>query len=715
MTYFKATGISIKNEVESIKKKKDAALHPVFEALANSFEAVRERFGAAVAENGEITVTSRLVKKDTLFREQDPEYEFASIEIADNGTGITDIGYERIRTLRDSGKSTKNKGTGRVQFVHFFDETHIESCFRRDGEQSLRKRDLVLSKKDAFASQNALLGIEIEDAACDDEECGTKITFLKALSEKDEQFYLETDEKELKKQIIRHFLALMCDWRSNLPRIGIRRIIDGEIAGETSITAADVPVPDSEDTVLVRYSKMDEARRQVVDVDETAEFDIRSFRISASELQRNEIFLVSKGETAKGIGLEDIKADEVIDNNRYLFLLSGDYIDAHDTDTRGNINLIRERELKKAEPDLFDEPVILQERLESAANAKIRELCVEIKTKKQEQDEHLERLRKLFLLNRETVEAIKGKIKTSDDDVSILQKIYAADSCLVARKDAEIKKQLESIESLRPEDEGYQEALEEKAKNLVTIVPLQNRNALSQYVARRKIVLELFNKILERELVRFRNGERIDEKVLHNLIFQQHSEDPKSSDLWLINEEYIYFSGASEERFEEITYNGEKIISRELTDEDKRYLESLGERRLHKRPDVLLFPDEGKCLIIEFKAPDVNVAEHLSQIDFYANILLNYTSASLGFTRFYGCLIGEGIEDRDVRGRVSGFIHAPESDYWYRPDTPVVSFERGRPEGCIYTEVIKYTALLKRAMRRNQIFIEKLGLNPDNL
>ena len=76
------------------------------------------------------------------------------------------------------------------------------------------------------------------------------------------------DEKELKKQIIRHFLALMCDWRSNLPRIGIRRIIDGEIAGETSITAADVPVPDSEDTVLVRYSKMDETRRQVVDVDE---------------------------------------------------------------------------------------------------------------------------------------------------------------------------------------------------------------------------------------------------------------------------------------------------------------------------------------------------------------------------------------------------------------------------------------------------------------
>ena len=57
-----------------------------------------------------------------------------------------------------------------------------------------------------------------------------------------------------------------------------------------------------------------------------------------------------------------------------------------------------------------------------------------------------------------------------------------------------------------------------------------------------------------------------------------------------------------------------KIFEKEFSEEDKRYLNSLGEKRLSKRPDVLLFPEENKAIIIEFKAPDVNVSEYLTQI-----------------------------------------------------------------------------------------------------
>ena len=148
----------------------------------------------------------------------------------------------------------------------------------------------------------------------------------------------------------------------------------------------------------------------------------------------------------------------------------------------------------------------------------------------------------MFLLNHKTVEAVRGKLRSSDTDETILQKIYEAESVVAAQKDAEIKKNLESIDALKPESKEYQEELKQKAIDLVRSVPLQDRNVLSQYVARRKIVLELFGKILRRELERFENGKHIDENVLHNLIFQQHSEDPGSSDLWLINEELIYLA-----------------------------------------------------------------------------------------------------------------------------------------------------------------------------
>ena len=133
----------------------------------------------------------------------------------------------------------------------------------------------------------------------------------------------------------------------------------------------------------------------------------------------------------------------------------------------------------------------------------------------------------------------------------------------------------------------------------------------------------------------------------------------------------------------------------------------MGERRLAKRPDVLLFPEEHKAIIIEFKAPDVNVAEHLTQIDFYANLLLNYTIDNLHLTSFYGYLIGEEIEDRDVRGRVSRFEVSPNFKYWFRPSERVTNFNGG-PEGSIYVEVIRYSTLLERAKMRNRIFINKL-------
>ena len=238
-------------------------------------------------------------------------------------------------------------------------------------------------------------------------------------------------------------------------------------------------------------------------------------------------------------------------------------------------------------------------------------------------------------------------------------------------------------------------------------IPLQNRTALSQYVARRRLVLEIFDKILNRELENLRKGGRIDEDILHNLIFQQSSEDAESSDLWLINEEYIYFKGVSEHRLVDVEYNGKKIFDKEFSDEDKRYLNSGKERRLTKRPDILLFPEEGKCIIIEFKAPDVNVSEHLTQIDFYASLLRNYTIDELQLTTFYGYLIGQNIEDRDVRGRVSRFEYSPRFNYWFRPSEKVIDFNRGNG-GNIYTEIIKYSSLLDRAKLRNKIFIDKL-------
>jgi hypothetical protein len=72
-------------------------------------------------------------------------------------------------------------------------------------------------------------------------------------------------------------------------------------------------------------------------------------------------------------------------------------------------------------------------------------------------------------------------------------------------------------------------------------------------------------------------------------------------------------------------------------------------------------------------------------------------------------LIGESIEDRDVRGRVGRFQYSHSFGYWYRPSEDVMGYD-GNINGSIYTEVIKYSKLIERAIQRNKIFIDKLGI-----
>ena len=702
--YIKAVGIWYASEVATIKKKKDAPLQPLFEAFTNAWEAIVEKYTIDYLRHGYLTINVYL--RRNLHSEENGDYDFAKIVVKDNGIGLNDKSYERLVNLRDDRKGILNKGTGRIQYIHFFDSTIIESVYKAT-ETTYNKRVVTLSKKEAFLRQNAILRLD-ENSIVPTEQSYTAVTFLNPLDTTDRDIYRTITCLDIKQALIEHFLARFCDNRDLLPHISIHRYIDDEETDSQSIVDNDIPQPDKEDTITVHYSKLNERQRIVQVMDKEEDFKLRSFVHPEDILPENVIYLVSNGATGAKICLDNITKTDNVDGKRYMFLLSGSYIDNNDSDDRGNINLITAAKFRKQqEGALFPEEVVLLDDIESATNKKIGEIYREIAEKNNIKLHNIEELQQMFLLNPETVDTLKNKIKNTDTAEQILQKIYESDAKIKAQQDAEIKQQVDNISALVPTDADYQDRLKEHIDEFVRTIPLQNRTALSQYVARRKLVLEIFEKILDGELERLRNGERINEDILHNLIFQQHAENPEDSDLWLINEEYIYFSGVSEHRFIDIKYDGKKIFKDNMPDDEVRYLNSLGEQRLHKRPDVLLFPEEGKCIIIEFKAPDVNVSEHLTQIDFYANILRNYTIDEFQITSFYGYLIGESIEDRDVRGRVSRFEYSPKFNYWFRPSEKVVDFSN-RNDGSIYTEIIKYSSILQRAKLRNKIFIDKL-------
>lgn len=699
-TYIQGYGIHYVGALSKIPKSNEK-LQPLYEALTNSLEAIRLLSNRS--EHGFIKIKLHYTKG--LF----DTYEFYSISIEDSGIGFNNDEYERLINLNDSRKGFNNKGSGRVQFLHYFDKTEYTSIFEdKSSSTGFKQRKFSLSKSAAFLKHNAIIRHDslIEANA---QSSGTIIVLSSILNDKDRKFYNELSISELKENIINRYLPFFCENRDALPKITIEKLSQHEPLEALEILPSDIPNIDKQDDIIVHYCKSSNDGKSIERIQKSEKLDIKGFKIKKTRLQKNSLKLTSKGEIAKEIKLDSLLVDDEIDGNRYLFLISGSYIDERDSDNRGALKIPTIEEFKSKSSDiswLFGEEEIVLDDIREKANEKVLAMYEEIAKRSTQKLDEVEKLQKMFLLDPNSIKEVK--IRLTDTDEDILEKVYKADAKLIAKRDAEIKKRVDLLDNLDPNSPNFRERFLEEVNELTRAIPQQNRTQLTHYIARRKLVLDLFEKILDRKLqIQNSDGRNLDESLIHNVLFQKGSENPESSDLWIINEDFIYFSGSSERQLSKLKVNGKPVFNSEFSVEEERYLHSLGENRKIKRPDVLLFPEEGKCIILEFKSPDVNVSDHLTQIDLYANLIRNYTQEYFQITTFYGYLIGESIEPRDVLGRVSRYEHSYHFDYLFRPAEKVNGFD-GRPNGSIYTEVIKYSSLLNRAKRRNSIFIDKL-------
>lgn len=703
--YIKASCIYLPRELDSFKRKKGTYLQPIFEAVTNAWEAIMDKFGNDNLDKGSIVI--RLFAGKGLDFGNQSAYNIQKITIEDNGIGLDEANLERLKNLRDPSKGHSNNGTGRIQYLFFFGSTNIESI-SAVGDRKSKMVKVTLSMNSSFLVNNSIMRLD-EEQDVEFQPSRTVLTFNAPLDEKESQNYGALSAGVLKSDIIHHSLARLCDNREKLPEIIIERYLNNELDDTQEIKVSDIPVPDKDEGVEVPYATIRE--KKVVKTDKKESFRIRSFVVPESKMEGNRLYLVSKGELGNTLPLDLLADKETVDGNRYMFLLSGEYLDARDSDDRGNINLMKESELKKyigSDQNIFqEEEVVLKEHVVEEVNGKISTLYQVFEEKEREKEDKIQELQDMFLLDPNTVNSIRSKVKKQSTDADILKLVYEGEMEKIANMDASIKKAVKAVEALDPTEHDYQDKLQQLVNDFASMLPEQNRNALSKYIARRKLVLELFEKIMNNNTDNLHGGKRIDENMLHNLIFRQHSIDPQGSDLWLLEDQYLYFEGCSEKELNHIKINGINLLKKKLTDEEKAYKlrheKDVGDRR----PDVLLYPAEGKCIIVEFKAPDVDVSEHLDQINRYAMIIHNLSDASFQFNTFYGYLIGENIDYDSIQESNSDFKQAVNLKYIFRPNY-IVPGRFGHKDADLYTEIIKYSDLLKRAQDRNKVFIDKL-------
>lgn len=705
-SYVEVDGIYYDGVLRKDVKKHKNQLRPIYEAFTNAFEAIE-----SLGNPKDHTISISIFKEKNLIDEN--VEQVVKITISDSGVGFNDENFNRLMRYKDDRKGPSNRGSGRLQYVHFFKETRFDSLYIDNGV--LNKRRFKMSKTSNYMQRNTIIYYEGTEKIIDGNlKIGSNVTFVGFLDKKDKQFYNSISIKKLKSELVSHYLLQFCLRLDGLPNVFIKEYVDGRLKEQESIDRADLPTVDKSEEFEVSYVRPSKDFDTIIKTNNHEKFTLSCFKIDCEILKENGIKLTSKGEIAQNIDFNLLSSSIKIDNFRYLFLLSGEYLDINDGDLRGHVEISTQKqfldEVKSEHGELsifsYEERVVLDD-LISETNENIKTIYPEINEKVEDHNNNIEQLKLLFLLSDEHIR--KAKIAPNDSDQKILEKIYQTDMKVSAKQDAQIKAKIDYLEELSPKSKEYKKELIKYVDEFTRSIPLYNRTQLTRYVARRKLVLDLFEKSLE---IRS-NSNNKDEELLHNIIFQQKSDKPEDSDMWILNEEYIYFNGASDCSLGDIKYSEESIFKEALSQEELEYRKKQSGDANMRRPDILLFPAEGKCIIIEFKDPKEDISKYLGQINRYASLILNLSKDKFSFNTFYGYLIGEEIDYDSVRDVDSDFKASEHFNYMFRPHKAVAGKFK-RTDGALYTEILKYSTLLKRAKVRNKIFIDKL-LSPNKV
>ena len=373
-------------------RKHHSYMQPIFEAISNAFEATN-------GQGDTITVRLRL-------RKVIDKLDFQSLEIEDTGIGFNNINFERLQRLYDESKNNNNLGTGRIQYLHFFDKTDIYSVYEEDGTKY--KRRIVLSAN-FYPLNNGVIWASEPEVVDNATRLGTSVAFFYPLDEGDQEYYGNLTSEDIYNKILIHYLDKFCINKGNLQTINIETYINDvkDVAQNKSINKDSIPSPDYQTSFNLNYQVYDKDKKNFVDVKEKNELFLLSSYLLPPKLQsKNQIKLTSKNETVDANDFDFSFLEDAlrIDNKYMLCLISSNYFTINDSDERGNLQLLTKADYWKSN-DVFvqNSPHIFLDDIQDNVENQITEHYPEIKKAKEAYDEDLEELIKLFSLNRDII------------------------------------------------------------------------------------------------------------------------------------------------------------------------------------------------------------------------------------------------------------------------------------------------------------------------
>jgi len=678
-----------------------------------------------------ISVSVHFKALENLQGEKPPILDFINVE--DNGLGFTTRNLARFKVLAENTKGMNNRGTGKIQIFHRFDKISIDSTFLESDkwykfDANWRKTGQYEGKLEETTTQaDTKTIVKMSEFIGDDKE---QQFFAKYLNNID----------ELRRDILKRFLLrLWLGANANQLTLTIKIFWGTHKQAEFTFNQSNITAPDKEETIsiytehaeIVPDKKGKETPKiEWIPVEPKFDLVIRRFKLASTEMDENGVYMCNKDIVVEPFKFNAVRKNSSYKGFRYLTSINGPLLDKPEN-VKQSVDGFNFPSKKKIEAEFKDgsfsllnqeNNFVFWDEIKSKVSRGLLRTFSDVEGLKLEREKDILALAKQYGISLEDAE--QSNIEFNDTEEEATEKLFETQAKRFAKQSIEIQntyKELKKFETkeLDPTSEQFRSKFGELANKLLEKIPQQNKDELARYVIRRDMVVELLKLALGNDLAiqkmwveKKDNPEQTKrsdkEGVIHDLIFKRRMKYV-SNDLWILNEEFVHFYGCSDSELNKLEINGEKLLRPDVDIETA--LKSVGfETRppLEWRPDIFLYPDEGKCILIEFKAPDVELSKYCDQIQKYAKIIANFSTKK--FTQFFGFLIGEQINQLAIPDR---YKKVPYGNYWIYASEPINCVKTGLPIADIYQEIMPLSEIAKRAEIRNRSFAEKLGINPD--
>lgn len=625
----------------------------------------------------------------------------------DNGAGFGDEQVKAFVTKDSTYKDYlqiqgigKCKGAGRIQFFHFFSQLEIDSVYNSENER-WRRQLSVNSEAREITEQNFA-----KEPSSD--EVATKIT-LKRIKDNTLGAFFDTSalRRDFTASTIQHFLRTAFLQRfivlKNLVGDFLIEVVEKE-RDQTEvevITSDELPTPSETIPIAINCAHRNDSRPHSLVLTRY------SLLQSESPSLEHEIALCANSAIVTSLTKHFLRSASdrrrPIEGRIELLLVEGEFLDQQVNVQRDGFNIPKECTNVKE----FSDEISLEDIIES-----LEETVFGILTPSDfNRDELLASTRNQFGISRAMLDAVNIKIHYGDTEENIAKRVLKKFQDEIVRDTSNIVDMKQALLKLDPRSTSFRDEVNNLSWRYTSGLQKMDMANLSQLVVRRTAMLEVLERATELMLSCQQDDEdrrRDHERIIHNIFFPtgKDSTDTVDHDIWILNEEYHYYEHiASDKALSSIKWNGDSLFEADIDQSLENLFKRNNTEHHRKRPDIAIFNKEGAAIIIEFKAPGVELQDHINDLAQYARLLAAKSNGRI--KRFYGYLVGDTMDESRMP---TGWIKFPSIDGYFntgRLDDP----RTGRQYGELYQELVFYQHFVDRAKNRLEVYQKRLNVN----